>query len=418
MEYDHCLRMNGTAQTPRQHAARRHPGDGWLARVPACLALLATLSLAPAHARAQSVSDTLSFLLTNRSIPTDDFVQDEQVAAATRDTIADSLHTGLSSLPIGSSSSGFTYRVELGVAQRSSSSFGSFFTERSLTVGRERGALGLTYQHASFNSLDGRSLTDGTLVATASTLAGEATPFDVETLTLRISTDIVTLTGTYGVSDRVDIGAAIPLVHLSLEGERMDVYRGRSLLQASGVASVTGLGDIALRVKYNLIRAPGRGLAVGAEALLPTGDEENMLGSGEFSIKPRLIYSVERGRVAIDTDFGYSVGGLSGQLGYGIAGTFIAKPQIMLVGELSGAWLQSVGTLSETLSSHPRLAGVRTIRLSADERSSSRLLAVGGVKWNPGATWLISANVMRRITTNGLTASWIPTLSVEYAFGD
>ena len=36
----------------------------------------------------QTISDVLSFLVTNRSIPTDDFVRDEQAAIATRDTIA------------------------------------------------------------------------------------------------------------------------------------------------------------------------------------------------------------------------------------------------------------------------------------------------------------------------------------------
>ena len=136
------------------------------------------------------------------------------------------------------------------------------------------------------------------------------------------------------------------------------------------------------------------------------------------SVEPRLIWSLERNRLAIDANFGYAVGGLSGQLSYGAAVTFIGVPRLMLIGEVSGAWLANVGELVETTTAHPRLAGVQTIRLTASEHSSSRLLAVGGVKWNPGSTWLVSASVLRRITTNGLTASWVPTLAVEYAFGD
>jgi hypothetical protein len=392
-----------------------------LARAARVASALTWLALVPMPATAQqSLGDTLSFLLTNRSISTDEFVQDEQVAAATRDTISESLLNGLSTLPIGSSTSGFTYRVEPGlggIVQRSSSSFGSFFTERSLTVGRQRGSFGFAYQHASFNMLDGQSLTDGTLVATASTLIGETEPFDVETLTLRMRMDSVTVTGTYGVSDRLDIGAALPLVSLRIDGERVDIYRNRRLLQASATATASGIGDLALRVKYNLIRAPGGGLAIGAEARLPTGDEENLLGSGETSLEPRIIWSVERGRLAIDTDFGYSFGGLSGQLGYGAAFTYIGLPRLMLVGELSGAWIDSVGHLTQTTSLHPRLVGVRTIRLSAADGSSGRLLAVAGVKWNPTATWLVSGSLLRRLTTDGLTASWVPTLALEYAFG-
>jgi hypothetical protein len=387
--------------------------------------VLAACALYPSIAAAQStqkktLGSTLSFLLTNRSIPTDDFVQDEQVAAATRDTISDSLLTGLSTVPIGSSAGGFTYRVEQGlggIPQRSSATFGSFFTERSLTVGKYRGSLGVTLQHSAFDTLDGQSLTDGTLVATASSLSSESAPFDVETLTLNMTLDSLTLTSTFGLTDRVDIGVALPLLRLSLEGERMDTYRGRRLLQASASATASGLGDVALRVKYNLMRGAGQGLAIGAEARLPTGDEENLLGSGEFSLEPRIIWSVERGRLALDTDFGYAVGGLSGQVGYGAAVTFVAVPRFMVIGEMSGAWLDEVGHLTQTTSPHPRLVGVSTLRLSAVEQSSGRMLLVAGFKWNPATTWLVSGSVLRRITTDGLTASWVPAFAVEYAFG-
>src|SRR5215217_8074602 len=57
----------------------------------------------------QSVSDTLSFLLTNRSIATGDFAGDEQAAAATRDTISSFLLSELGSLPVSSAATGFTY---------------------------------------------------------------------------------------------------------------------------------------------------------------------------------------------------------------------------------------------------------------------------------------------------------------------
>src|SRR5712692_9442937 len=73
----------------------------------------------------QSVTDVLSFLLTNRSIQTKDFQQDEQAAAATRDTISALLLIELATLPISSSASGFTYRLNpaLGTFERSSDSF-------------------------------------------------------------------------------------------------------------------------------------------------------------------------------------------------------------------------------------------------------------------------------------------------------
>ena len=91
------------------------------------------LALTPARVSAQSVSDVLSFLLTNRAVQTDDFQRDAAAAAATRDTVTTLLGAELATLPPSLSSAGFTYRFNpaLGTAERASMSFGSFFTERS-----------------------------------------------------------------------------------------------------------------------------------------------------------------------------------------------------------------------------------------------------------------------------------------------
>src|SRR5262245_2731256 len=154
-------------------------------RTPAFLvAFAATLSPHAVSAQ-QTVSGVLSFLLTNRSIPTGDFVQDANAAAATRDTISTFLLLELSELPVTSSASAFTYRLDrnLGTVVRSSDSFGPFLVERSLTSGLLRGSIAVTYQTASFDTIDGRSLRDGTLIAIASRLRGDAQPFDVESLT-------------------------------------------------------------------------------------------------------------------------------------------------------------------------------------------------------------------------------------------
>ena len=67
----------------------------------------------------------------------------------------------------------------------------------------------------------------------------------------------MTLTGNYGVTDRFDIGGAIPFVRVSLQGQRVDTYRGRELVQATGSASASGLGDVVVRAKYNVLRDGG-----------------------------------------------------------------------------------------------------------------------------------------------------------------
>ena len=387
-------------------------------RTPVVLIAFAVVASATPVAAQQTVSEVLSFLLTNRSIPTGDFVQDARAAAATRDTISTFLLVELATLPVTSSASAFTYRLDrnLGTVVRSSDSFGPFLIERSLTSGLLRGSLALSYQSASFDTIDGRNLTDGTLVATASRLRGETQPFDVEAVSLDIHTNTVTLLGNIGVTDRLDISAALPFVSLSLNGRRVDTYRGTELVQAIASSSASGPGDFLIRGKYNVLRRTGSGLAIGGEARLPTGNEQNLLGTGEASIKPRFIASLERDRVAVHGDIGYAFGGLSDELVYGGAITVLGTPRLTFVGEIAGRRLSSASRLTETTESHPTLVGVDTIRLTSVEGAAGRMVGLIGVKWNIAATLLLSANVVRPLTNAGLNARWISTFALDYSF--
>jgi hypothetical protein len=367
----------------------------------------------------QTVTDVLTFLLTNRSIPTGDFVRDEQAAAETRDIFARFLTLHLTTLPVSSSAAGFTYRLDptLGTVMRTSDSFGPFFTERSITAGRNQASLGLGYRSATFDNIDGRNLRDGTLVSTATVLQGQAQPFDVETVALRIRSDTMTLTGNYGLTDRLDIGGAIPFVRVSLQGERVDTYRGSRLVQATGSASASGLGDIVMRAKYNVVRDGGSGLSIAAEARLPTGKEEDLLGAGRASLTPRVIGSYEGGRIGVHGNLGYSFRDVTDTLGYAVAVTVVAVSRLTLIGELSGLRLDGVGRLAEISQPHPALTGVDTIRLAGVAQTTDRIDAVAGFKWNIANTWLVTANVRRPLTDVGLNAEWVPTVTFDYAFG-
>jgi hypothetical protein len=390
--------------------------------VRACTPLLALCILlarpAPALAQ-QSITDVLTFLLTNRSIPTGDFVRDEQAAVETRDIMSRFLILEVATLPMSSSSGGFTYRLDpsLGVVVRSSDSFGPFFTERSLTAGRGQASFGIGFQSTAFDDIDGRKLRDGTLVSTASILRGDSAPFDIETVALQIRTDTMTLTGNFGVTDRFDIGGAIPFVRVSLQGQRVDTYRGSALVQAAGSASASGLGDAIVRAKYNVLRNGASGLAFGVETRLPTGREEDLLGSGHASIAPRVIGSYEIDRVGVHGELGYSFREASDVVGYAAAVTVVAQSRLTIVGELSGLRMGGRGRLAEVTQPHPGLVGVDTIRLTAVEQTANRVIAVAGVKWNVANTWLLTANLRRPLTDVGLNPGWVPTITFDYSFG-
>ena len=402
----------------RGRFVRARPIARVLAQTTTFAVLLAVGFPSPAFAQ-QSVTDILSFLLTNRSIATDDAAGDAQAAAATRDAMSRFLLVELATLPSVSSSVGFTYRADRelgGAVVRSSNSFGPSFVERSLTAGALRPAVGVAYQETSFDRIDGRELSDGTLVATASRIVGQLEPFDVETVSMRLRTRTMTLSTNVGLTDRLDVSAAFPFVRLLLSGERVDTLRGTPFVQATARADASGFGDLAVRMKYNVMRSRGSGLAVGAEARFPTGAAENLFGSGEFSFKPRVVGSVEWSRLSVHAQLGYSAGGLSREYDYGAAFAVVGSPRLTVVGEVLGRRLASAGRLAETVAPHPSLAGIETIRLTGVPEATHRATLVGSVKWNVAATWLVSASLLRPMTAAGLTAAVIPSIVVEYSF--
>jgi hypothetical protein len=252
--------------------------------------LLLTVST-PAWAQ-QTTAEILSFLLTNRTIITGDFDRDAQAAAATRDTIAGLLVQEIATLPVSSSSGGFTYRLDstLGTFIRSSESFGPFYTERSLTAGLNRASFGVGYQSTLYNTIDGRDLRDGTLVSTAAILRGDTVPFDIETVSLRIRTDTMTVTGNYGVADRVDVGVAVPFVRLSLQGERVDTYRGQVFPQATASASASGLASsttscVTERAASRSAQRPGFQPAMKRTCSVPERSASRRARSGRWKVQ-------------------------------------------------------------------------------------------------------------------------------------
>src|SRR5262245_13671888 len=387
------------------------------------LTIVVTLALTlgwPSTAAAQqSLVDALSFLLINRSIVTGDFARDEAAAAATRDTLVTFVLAELNTLPTNSPASGFAYRLDpdLGMNVRSTNSFGPFFMERSLTSGKRQVSFGLAYNDTAFDNIDGRDLRDGALVATAGRLVGDAEPFDAETLTLRIRTRAVTASGLVGVTDRIDVSAAVPLLRVSFDGQRVDTYRGAAIVQATAVASTSGIGDVRLGAKYNAIRRGGSGVALAGEARLPTGDSDNLLGGGELLFTPRLIGSLERQRVAVHGDIGYVIGGRSEEVDYSGAFTVAANDRLTVITEFIGRRLASGGRLIDVVEPHPSLAGVETIRLSGTEQATHRIQMAAGLRWNVVSGFLFSMNVLRPLTTAGLNARWMTTASFDYTLG-
>ena len=375
------------------------------------------VTAAPAAAQ-ETPLDVISFLVTNQSVQTGDFQKDRAAAEATRDTIARALQVNLATSPIATSSSGFVYRLdpELGTVSRVSDSFGTFFVERAMTSGKGRASFGMSASTAGYDQLDGLNLRDGTLLTTANQFADEPAPFDTEALTLKIRTSTLTFFGAYGVTDRLEISGAVPLVQLNIDGSRLNTYYGESFVQASGSAAASGLADVAIRGKYRFLATRTGGLAAAAELRLPTGDEQQLLGAGSAALRLMAIASAESGVLGGHANFSIVRGGVSDEIAASGAVTVAASPTVTLAGELLFRRLTDVRQIVAVSAAHPTSAGVATDRLAPGLSTPTLSSAVTGVKWNVSGTFVLTAEVLWRLGKAGLTTPFTPTVSLDYRF--
>jgi hypothetical protein len=384
--------------------------------------LLLAIILAPGFclpAGAQTtVSDVIGFLVTNRAVQTEDFERDQAASEAARDTISRALLVNLTSAPLATSSSGFLYRLnpQLGTVERATESFGAFFVERALTPGRGRASFGLSATSAAFDELDGQNLRDGTFVTVANRFRDEPAPFDTESLTLKIRSSAMTLFGSVGVTDRFEIGAAVPFVRVSLEGNRVNVYRGTPSLQASATSTASGVADVALRAKYTLVAGQNGGVAAATELRLPTGDERNLLGTGATSYRFIGIGSLEEGRFALHGNASFLRGGISPEWSASGAASIAVHPRATVSGEVITRHVSALHDTTLVATPRPLIEGVDTLRLTAGGSAVTLATAVAGLKWNVTGTLVIGGHLAIPLAKRGLTAPLTPTLGLEYAF--
>ncbi|MBA3560852.1 MAG: hypothetical protein H0W30_19930, partial [Gemmatimonadaceae bacterium] len=148
------------------------------------------------------------------------------------------LVTLLATFPVGTSSGGFTYTFNpsLGTFSRSSESFGPLFAERALTIGRERGSLGVGFQRSTYDTFEGKNLRRRDIIFHVEHIdccgrtqsgvgVGDGTRLNpafegdvIETaLALRLTTQTVVFYGAYGLTDRLDLGVAVPVVSIDMD---------------------------------------------------------------------------------------------------------------------------------------------------------------------------------------------------------
>ncbi len=381
-----------------------------------CL-VMSSVFLTPAIAGAQgTLRDAIGVLMTNQAVQTADFERDRAVAEAVADTIARALLVNLTSAPIATSSGGFVYRLnpELGTVERASGSFGPFFVERALTAGQGWMSFGMAASTTNYTQLDGYHLDDGSLVTVANKFRDEATPFDVDSLTMSLRVSTITLFANIGITDHLEVGAAVPMARITLDGERLNVYRGTPFAQAAASGTATGVADIAVRAKYAALTTRYGGVAIAGEVRLPTGDEENLLGAGTASWRLLSVASVESGPVSFHANAGIVRGGSSDETVMAGALSVAPHPRATVTIEILRRHVSGIGQFILASAPHPTVSNVDTYRLTTSLDGRTLVTVIPSVKWNIADTFVVGGHVAWALGDRGLSASLVPTIAIEY----
>jgi hypothetical protein len=358
----------------------------------------------------------------------------------------------LVSVPLPSPASGFTFHFDptLGVFQRTTQSFGPILAERADTIGAGRLSFGTAFQRFTFDTIEGLDLQRIPVVFThdnAQLLGGRE---DVVTTTNAIDVTVSQFTAflTLGVTDRLDVSLAVPIVandirvvsdatirRLGTTNELTHFYRlangdvgDRRVFTAVGEA--TGLGDVTVRVKGTIRRRESNGFGLGVDIRLPTGDELDLLGTGAAGVEPFGIWSATHGRLAPHVNASYKwtgesvlagnpatgeSGDFSDQVTYAAGADLSVNSRVTVAFDLLGRFVVDSERLRPQ--AFHGLDGVSVFPNIAFERDSyATLNGALGLKANLLGRLLLDVNVIFKLDEDGLRDKVTPLVGIEYAF--
>jgi hypothetical protein len=364
--------------------------------------------------------------------------------------LGSSIGLSVSNTPISSASSGTTFRFVGGVPVKTSTSAGPIFAERSQTLGRGRWFVGLGLTQMNFQRLRGVPLNGIQFNYTHQDVGDSATGAGIDTLgspafendfiNVKMAIDVNLLVAsfalTYGLVDGVDVGVTVPFVRTSIHGNSVAqiVPAGGSIVHyfagtatnpvltavssADGVA--TGIGDLEGHLKINVAQSDNVGAALFASARFPTGDQNNLLGSGAFSGRALGVVSARLGGFSPHVNLGYTVrdaadqnNSVDGALGYDA----LLSPWATMAVDVLGSWEIGASRLHVPkpvlyLAPARRTLDVTNIPSQPDNLMSLNL----GFKFRTQRGIQIVTNALFPLRNSGLQPSVAWTGGLEYNF--
>lgn len=347
----------------------------------------------------------------------------------------------LSSFPLAAASGGFTWTVDTasGAFTRASNSFGPIFAERPLTIGRKRLNFGANFQHVTFDHLEQRSLQGGEIVSYLSVpVLIDDHVFFANSLDLKVTSDTLNAFATYGVTDRLDIGVAVPInrveMQASLSARMGATFSG--ILPGEPIVTSTsgkkaGIGDVVIRAKYNIFTNDTWGIAESVDVRLPTGDELNLLGVAGSQVKLTFIASSKLGELSPHANLAYTISGSSAagddlntyvsppseEINYAAGADLALGLRTTVAADVVGRVMRKAGTMTWGPADFSGSKFPEYQQFDFTEGQDLHLLLGSvGLKVNPYGNMLFTANVLFPLKKNGLTDRLTWMAGVDYSF--
>ena len=359
--------------------------------------------------------------------------------------------------PLSSTSTGVTFEFSGGVPVATSASAGPIFADRARTIGRNRLSIGANYSYLGLSKIRGVKTADARFYFLHEDVGAPGmgdSPFEFDYIDLMIGMDVdasvFVVQGSYGLLDNLDVGVSIPFVRVSLyaaplaqitsftynhSGMAYHYFGGTSeapvlTLRPEPVdATASGVGDIALRAKYNFHRGSQTDLSIQSEVRLPTGREEDFLGSGATSIRTLLIASKELGNLAPHANIGFDYRGsdydnneIEVAVGYDqkisetitLALDWLGEYEVGdAIDELQFPKPTAVGpTVDEEQLIVQVVPSTNIPNFHHDNVVNSSI----GIKYTPRDNVILMANLLVPLNDGGLRSDVIPTLGLEMYF--
>jgi hypothetical protein len=341
-----------------------------------------------------------------------------------------------------------------GTFTRSTQTFGPIFADRAETIGRGRFAFGYSLQQFSFGTFDGIQLSHvpGVFTHDDADLGGGRSDVITTVNSIAASVSQSTLSLTYGATEHLDISLAVPLVRTSLsvtsdatihrigtasnpaihffrDPEAPGSYGSERLFVASGTAA--GIGDVIVRAKGTAFKTQRAGLAVGIETRLPTGQEDNLLGSGAFGLKAFEAVSFTYGHFSPHVNVGYQWNGrsvLAGDVTTGVKGELPGvasyvfgadvgiEKRLSLAFDVLGSHSSNATRVSSTTFDTAGSPAQAFQDIAFRTGSLDIVNGAFGLKVNVAGTMLAIFNLQFKLNDSGVRARVIPLIGVEYGF--